>query len=168
VILHRERANKGFEKHSTWLLNRFFKFIITARLPLHRASADHCRLQCTVVQTEWHLRNSTVVKEEEASFVLLYLIMYYMLNLVICIGMILLDLLQCLICTVVINLSSIFDSTAVWICNSLFMFMIYFFFLRTLIPSTQETEGYIYFWIKIKLKVLLFPTLMPSTQETEG
>jgi hypothetical protein len=65
--------------------------------------------------------------------------MSYMLNLVICIGMILLDLLQCSIYIVVIDLSSTYDSTTVLICNSLFMFMIYFL-------------------IKIKLKVLLFPT----------
>jgi hypothetical protein len=65
--------------------------------------------------------------------------MSYMLNLVICIGMILLDLLQCSIYIVVIDLSSTYDSTTILICNSLFMFMIYFL-------------------IKIKLKVLLFPT----------
>jgi hypothetical protein len=62
-----------------------------------------------------------------------------MLNLVICIGLILLDLLKCLICIVVIDLSSIFDGPAVLRCNSLFMFMIYF-------------------WIKVKQKLLLFPT----------
>jgi hypothetical protein len=51
-----------------------------------------------------------------------------------------LDLLQCLICIVVIDLSNTFDSIVILICNSLVMFMIYF-------------------WIKIKLKVLLFPTI---------
>jgi hypothetical protein len=58
----------------------------------------------------------------------------------ICVGMIMLDLLQCLICIVVIDLSNTFDSIVILICNSLVMFMIYF-------------------WIKIKLKVLLFPTI---------
>jgi hypothetical protein len=133
--MHQERANKAFGKRSTRLLDRFSKFIITIHLPLRRASANRHRLH-RVVQTEWCLRNSTIVKEEEASYVLFYLIMYHMLNLVIYIGVILLDLLQCLICIVVINLSSIFDSTVVGICNSLFMFMIYIF-LRTLMPSTQ-------------------------------
>jgi hypothetical protein len=59
----------------------------------------------------------------------------------ICVGMILLDnLLQCFLFIIMIDLSSTFDSTIVLIYNSLFMFMIYF-------------------WIKIKLKVLPFPTI---------
>jgi hypothetical protein len=54
--------------------------------------------------------------------------------------MILLDsLLQSFRFIAVIDLSSTFASTVVLICNSLFMFMIYF-------------------WNKIKLKVLVFPT----------
>jgi hypothetical protein len=139
VITAPEEANKVFGKHSTWLLDRFSKFIITTRLPLRWTSVDCRHLQCVIVQTEWHLHNSTVVKEEEASYIVFSLIMSYMLNLVICIGMILLDLLQCSIYIVVIDLSSTYDSTTILICNSLFMFMIYFL-------------------IKIKLKVLLFPT----------
>jgi hypothetical protein len=66
--------------------------------------------------------------------------MSFILNMMICVGMIMLDLLQCLICIVVIDLSNTFDSIVILICNSLVMFMIYF-------------------WIKIKLKVLLFPTI---------
>jgi hypothetical protein len=59
----------------------------------------------------------------------------------ICVGMILLDnLLQCFLFIIMIDLSSTFDSTIVLIYNSLFMFMIYF-------------------WIKIKLKVLPFLTI---------
>jgi hypothetical protein len=55
--------------------------------------------------------------------------------------MILLDtLLQCFLFIVVIDLSSIFYSTLVLIFNLLFIFVIYF-------------------WIKIKLKVLIFPTI---------
>jgi hypothetical protein len=54
--------------------------------------------------------------------------------------MILLDLLQCLFCIVVIDLFSTFVSNVVLFCNSLVMFVIYF-------------------WIKIKLKVILFPTI---------
>jgi hypothetical protein len=55
--------------------------------------------------------------------------------------MILLDnLLQYLLFIVVIDLSKIYDSTAILICNALVMFMIYH-------------------WIKIKLKMLIFPTI---------
>jgi hypothetical protein len=38
VILHWESVNKVFGKHSTQLIDRFSKFVITAHLPLHR---DH-------------------------------------------------------------------------------------------------------------------------------
>jgi hypothetical protein len=59
----------------------------------------------------------------------------------ICVGMILLDnLLQCLLFITVIDLSRTCDNTAILICNTLAMFMIYS-------------------WIKIKLKVLIFPTI---------
>jgi hypothetical protein len=101
-------------------------------LPLHRLTADRRCLQHIIIQTKRRLHNSTVVKEEKALYVLFFLIMpyflimSYMMNLVICISMILLDLLQYLICIVVIDLSSTFDNTVVWIYNSLFMFMIYF------------------------------------------
>jgi hypothetical protein len=61
------------------------------RLLLHRACANHHCLQHAIVQTEQRLRNS-IVAEEETPYVLLSLIISYMLNLVICIG-ILLDLL---------------------------------------------------------------------------
>jgi hypothetical protein len=57
------------------------------------------------------------------------------------VGMILIDnLLQCLLFITMIDLSRTCDSTATIICNALVMFMIY--------P-----------WIKIKLKVLIFPTI---------
>jgi hypothetical protein len=85
-----------------------------------------------------HLQESTPF--EEVTYVLNSRIMSYILNMLIYVGMILLDnLLQCFLFIVVIDLSSNFDNTVVLICNSLFMFMIYL-------------------WIKIKLKVLLFPT----------
>jgi hypothetical protein len=68
--------------------------------------------------------------------------MSYILNMLICIGMILLgDLLQCLLFIAVIDLSKTCGIAATLICNALVIFMIY--------P-----------WIKIKLKVLLFPTHM--------
>jgi hypothetical protein len=67
--------------------------------------------------------------------------MSYILNVLICVEMILLDnLLQCFLFIVVIDLSSTFNITTVLIYKSLFMFMIYV-------------------WIKIKLKVLISPTI---------
>jgi hypothetical protein len=53
--------------------------------------------------------------------------MYYILNILICVVMILLDsLLQYFLFIVVIYLSSIFHNTSVLIYNLLFMFVIYF------------------------------------------
>jgi hypothetical protein len=60
--------------------------------------------------------------------------MSYILNILICVGMILLDsVLQCFMFIALIDLSSIFDRTIVLIYNLLFVLIIYF-------------------WIKIKLK----------------
>jgi hypothetical protein len=68
-------------------------------------------------------------------------IMTYILDMLICVGMILLDnLLQCLLLSVMIDLSRTCDSTAILICNALVMFMIYL-------------------WIKMKLKVLIFSAI---------
>jgi hypothetical protein len=68
-------------------------------------------------------------------------IMSYILNILICVCMILLDsLLQCFLFIVVIDLSSTFHSIVVSIYNLLFMFIIYL-------------------WIKIKLKLLIFITI---------
>jgi hypothetical protein len=53
--------------------------------------------------------------------------MSYKLNILICVGMILLDSpLQCFLFIVVIDLSSTFNSTVILICNLLIMLMIYF------------------------------------------
>jgi hypothetical protein len=66
--------------------------------------------------------------------------MSYILNMLINVDMILLDnMLQCLLIIVMIDLSRTCGTTASLICNALLMFMIYS-------------------WIKIKLKVLLFPS----------
>ena len=66
--------------------------------------------------------------------------MSYILSMLICIGMILLDnLLQCFLFIAVIDLSRTCDSTDVLIGNSLVMLMSYF-------------------WINIKLKMLIYPT----------
>jgi hypothetical protein len=67
-------------------------------------------------------------------------IMSYILNISICVGMILLDiLLQWFLFITVIDLASIFHSTFVSLWNLVF-------------------SSIIYFWIKIKLKMLIFPT----------
>jgi hypothetical protein len=67
--------------------------------------------------------------------------MSYILNMLICVGMILLDnLLQCLLFFAMINLSRTCDSFASLIYNALLMFMIYS-------------------WIEIKFKVLIFRTI---------
>jgi hypothetical protein len=67
-------------------------------------------------------------------------IMSYILNILICVGMILLDnLLQCFMFIDVIDLSRTCENTIILICNSLVMFMSFF--------------------NKIKLKVLIFPTV---------
>jgi hypothetical protein len=67
--------------------------------------------------------------------------MPYIFNILIYVGMILLDnLLQCLLFIAMINLSRTYDSIATLMCTTLVMFMIY---------SS----------IKIKLKVLLFSTI---------
>jgi hypothetical protein len=59
VILHRERANKIFEKQSSRLLARFFKFFTTARLPLRRMRAKGCRLQRELCQADRHRQGIT-------------------------------------------------------------------------------------------------------------
>jgi hypothetical protein len=71
--------------------------------------------------------------------------MSYILNMLICVSMILLDnLLQYLLCIAMIYLSRTYGSTAILICNALVVFMIYF-------------------WIKIKLKLLIFPSCLPMS-----
>jgi hypothetical protein len=111
-----------------------------ARLPLRQTCADGHHLQHELHQADRHLHLIIV------RFLLSKLcpvssleIMSYILDMLINVGMILLDnLLQCLLFIVMINLFRTCDSIASLICNALVMFMIY--------P-----------WIKIKLKVLIFP-----------
>jgi hypothetical protein len=64
--------------------------------------------------------------------------MSYIFNMLICVGMSLLDnLLQCLLFIAMIDLSRTYDTATSLICYALVMFMIYS-------------------WIKIKLKVLIY------------
>jgi hypothetical protein len=138
VILHWERENKVFEKRSTRLLDRFSKFVITTHLPLHRSRTEPHHINRKLYQFMHGLQKSTTIKED--TYVLNSRIMSYILNILIYVDMILLDsLLQCFLFVTVVDLSSTFDSTVVSIYNLLFMFIIYF-------------------WIKIQLKVLIFPT----------
>jgi hypothetical protein len=113
------------------------------RLPLcqARTRADR-RLQHVVVETKHHLRNPiVVVREPQVTYGFFSQIMSYILSMLICVDIILLDnLLQYFMLIAMIDLYRTCDSTAVLICKSLVMFMSYS-------------------WIKVKLKVLIFPTI---------
>jgi hypothetical protein len=137
VILHREGANKVFGKHSTWLLLEVhYHHTSTTSSGARRPS--HCLL-CAVAQTKRFHLNPIVIKEEESSYVLFSNHPLHTAYVLICICMILLDnLLQWIICIVMIDLPSSYNYNVVLICKSLVMFMSYF-------------------WIKKKLKVLLLP-----------
>ncbi len=91
VILHRERANKVFRKRSSRLLTRFVKFFTTARLPLRRSHAEGRRLQRELRQTDRHLHPVIIVKELQVTYGSCSQIMSYIFNMLICVGMILLD-----------------------------------------------------------------------------
>jgi hypothetical protein len=126
MILHRERAHKIFRKQSLRLLTPFFKFFITAHLPLHRTHAEGRRLQCLLHQDNRHLHPIIVINEPQVMYDFSSQIISYILNILICVGMILLDnLLQCLLFITMIDISRICGSTASLICNALIMFMIY-------------------------------------------
>jgi hypothetical protein len=85
-----------------------------------------------------------VVKEPNVMYGFSDKIMSYILNMFICVGMILLDnLLQCLLFIAMIDLSSACDNTTSLIWYALVMFIIYFL-------------------IKIKLKVLIYPTIQKT------
>jgi hypothetical protein len=140
VILHRERANKVFRKRSSRLLACFFKFFITAHLPLRWTHAEgHC-LQRELYHVDHHLHLIVIIKEPQVTYGFSSQIMSYLLNMLICVGIILLNnLLQYVLFIAMIDLYRTCDSTATLFCNTLVMSMIY--------P-----------WIKIKLKVLIFIT----------
>jgi hypothetical protein len=140
MILHRETANKVFGKRSSRLLTRFIKFFTTAHLPLHWLRIEGCRLQCELRQADRHLHPVIVVKELQVTYGSCSQIISYIFNMLIYVGMILLDnLLQCLLFIAMIDLSRTYGTAASLIWYALVMFMIY--------P-----------WIKIKLKVFIFPT----------
>jgi hypothetical protein len=127
TILHRKRVNKVFGKRSLQLSACFFKFFITAHLPLHRTRAEGRRLQRELRQVDRHLHPIVVVKKLQVTHDFSYQIMSYLLNILICVGMILLDnLLQYLLFIAMKDLCRTYDSTATLICNALVIFMIYF------------------------------------------
>jgi hypothetical protein len=124
TILHRERANKVFGKRSTQLLDCFFKFINTTCLPLHWLCVDPRHIYHELHYSSHGLQKSILVKD---TYVLDSRIMSYILNILICVGMILLDrLLQWFPFIVGVDLASTIDSTFASICNLFFMFIIYF------------------------------------------
>jgi hypothetical protein len=144
TILHRERANKVFRKRSSRLLVRFFKFFITARLYICRTRVEGHRLQCELHQADRCVHPIFVIKEPQVTYGSCSQIMSYTFNMLIFIGMISIDnLLQCLLLIIMIGLSKTCDIFATLICNALIMFVIYS-------------------WIKIKLKVLIYPTIQKT------
>jgi hypothetical protein len=97
------------------------------------------RLQHKLCQANHHLDLIVVIKEPQVTYDYCFQIISYILNMLICADMILLDiLLQCLLFIAMIDILKICDSSASLICYVLVIFIIY--------P-----------WIKIKLKILIFP-----------
>jgi hypothetical protein len=140
AIQHQGRVNKVFGKRSSQLLARFFKFFIMTHLTLRRMRVEGRRLQRELCRVNCHLHPIIVIKELQVTYDFSSQIMSYILSMLICVSMILLDnLLQCLPFISIIDLSRTCGSTTSLICNALVMFIIY--------P-----------WTKIILKVLIFPT----------
>jgi hypothetical protein len=138
VILHQERANKVFGKRSSRLLARSVRFFTMARLPLRRSRAEGHRLQRELHQVDHHLHPVVIVKKLQVTYSSCSQIMSYIFNMLICVGIILLDnLLQCFLFIAMIDLSRTCGTATSLICYALVMFMIYS-------------------WIKIKPKVLIY------------
>jgi hypothetical protein len=91
AVLHREKVNKVFEKRFLRLLAHFIKFFTTARLPLRRSRAEGRRLQRELHQADRCLHPVVIVKELHAAYGSYSQIMFYIFNMLICVGMILLD-----------------------------------------------------------------------------
>jgi hypothetical protein len=112
-----------FGKRSSRLLARFFKFFIMARLPLRQTLTVDRRLQRELCQADCRLYPIVVVNEPQVTYGPSSQIMSYILNMLICVGMILLDnLLQYFLYNTMIGTCS---STASLICIALVMLMIY-------------------------------------------
>jgi hypothetical protein len=75
------------------------------RLPLRRSRAEGRRLQCELHQADRRLHPVVVVKEPQVTYGSCSQIMSYIFNMLICVGMILLDnMLQCLLFITMIDL----------------------------------------------------------------
>jgi hypothetical protein len=122
TILHREMVNKVFRKRSSRLLTRFFKYFTTTRLPLHQTRTEGRLLQCELRQADHRLNLIIVVKESQVTHSFFSQTISYILNMLIYVGMILLDN---LLFITVIDLCRTCNSTAILICNVLVMFIIY-------------------------------------------
>jgi hypothetical protein len=109
------------------MLARFFEFFIMAHLSLHQTRAEGYHLQRELRQTNRPLHPIIVVKEPQVTYGSSSQIMSYILNMLICVGMILLDnLLQYFLSIIMIDLSRTYDSTTNLICIVLIIFIIYF------------------------------------------
>jgi hypothetical protein len=91
AIMHEEMVNKVFGNRSSRSLARFFKFFITPRLPLRRTRAMGHHLQRELCQIDCHLHPIIVIRELQITYGFCSQIMSYILNILICVGMILLD-----------------------------------------------------------------------------
>jgi hypothetical protein len=89
TILHQKRVNKVFGKRSSQLLNLILHVCHMTRLPLRRSRADHHLIYHELHQSMHSLQESTIVQED--TYILNSLIMSYILNILTCVGMILLD-----------------------------------------------------------------------------
>jgi hypothetical protein len=97
-----------------------------ARLTLRRTRIEGRRLQHELRQVDRSLHPIVVIKEPQVTYDFSSQIMSYILNMLICVDMILLDnMLQYLLFIAVIYLSRTCGSTASLICNAFIMFMIY-------------------------------------------
>jgi hypothetical protein len=126
AVLHQKKVNKVFGKQSLRLLAHFVKFFTTARLPLRRSCAEGRRLQRELHQADRCLHPVVIVKELQVTYGSCSQIMFYIFNMLICVGMILLDnLLQCFLFNAMIDLYRTYGTAISLICFSLVIFMIY-------------------------------------------
>jgi hypothetical protein len=66
-------------------------FFTTARLPLRQSHAEGHRLQRELCQADHRLHSDVIVKEPQVTYGSCSQIMSYIFNMLICVGMILLD-----------------------------------------------------------------------------
>jgi hypothetical protein len=93
---------------------------------LRRSCTEGHRLQRELCQADRRLHPIIAIKELQVTYGSCSQIISYIFNMLICVGMILLDnLLQCLLFIAVIDLSKTYGSIATLICNALVMFMVY-------------------------------------------